>query len=122
MRQERMVAARPVISTIAAIIAIGAILASVAPPHWQSCEMILLVACIALVWECFRAGDQSKEVLPASPSLGSRAAAWLEDLTGDPHNTHAGDFRPWDVEQAVSRLRSAAVREASDPHFDAFSR
>jgi len=99
-------AMRAVISTIVGILAIGWILASVAPPHWQSCEMVLLVACIALIWECFRSEDQMK----------GRAAAWLDAGTGDPQS---GGFRPWDVERAVARFRPAAVRATSDLHFAA---
>lgn len=115
MRRERIVAARPAIFTIMGIVAIGWALARMAPPHWRSYELVLLAACIRLVWACFRAGDQTKakEVRRTGVSLVPSSTAWFGASAADIREARSRDFRPWDVEQAISRLRP--VNSATTP-------
>ena len=115
MRRERIVAARLAIFTIMVIVAIGWALARLVPPHWRSCELVLLSACIALVWECFRAGDQTKaqEIRRTGVSLAPSSTAWFGASAADLRDARSREFRPWDVEQAISRLRP--VNSATTP-------
>ena len=104
MQPKRMAMARPAFLTITVIAALGWILATVTPPYWQLSEMVLFAACIALLWEAFR-GGQTQKLHGVNDSLAGKA--WFADATAD---THSQEFRPWDVEQAISRLRPTAAR------------
>ena len=105
MQRERLMIARPAIVTLAGILAIGWGLAVIAPPHWQSCEMILLAACIALIWECLRTTAHSRVASRRSATLSPGSIAWFNTAAADLRDPGLRTFRPWDVEQAAARLR-----------------
>lgn len=97
MNREQMAIAWPAVLSVIGLVTIGVILAKIAPPQWQACEMLLFVACIALVWETFRSVDRSSAHL--SPRLNRDA--WFANASDE----QEFNYRPWDVEQAISRLR-----------------
>jgi hypothetical protein len=115
MQRERMAIARPAIFTVVVIVAIGSVLAGIAPPHWQACELVLLTACAALIWECFRVEDRPREARCVQGSPRFSRAAWFGGSSADLHELRRAEFRPWDVEQAVSRLRPAGLRIHDNP-------
>ncbi len=105
MQRERLMIARPAIVTLAGILAIGWGLAVIAPPHWQSCEIVLLAACIALIWECFRTAGTSRTTNRHTRTLSPGSIAWFSSAAADLRDPDLRTFRPWDVEQAAARLR-----------------
>src|SRR5262249_35247765 len=98
MQRERLMIARPAIVTLLGILAIGWGLAVIAPPHWQSCEMILLAACVALVWECLRSKGNSRTLTPRNGTFAPGSIAWFSSAAADVRDLNSRDFRPWDVE------------------------
>ena len=104
MNREHMAIAWPAVLSIAGLVAIGVILAKVAPPQWQACEMLLLAACVALVWETFRSVKRAD-----GRTAPLNRDAWFASSSGEREFT-SDDYRPWDVEQAISRLRVGSVR------------
>ncbi len=85
---------RLVIAGIVSIAIGSSIFASVAvPAHLSLSEFVPLILCIAFAWQHLLIDDaESKN-------------AWVEDTPASERR----DFRPWDVEQAVLRLRPVAV-------------
>jgi len=100
LHKDRIAAAKPAVFGLMAIIAIGWALARMAQPHWQSCELILLVAYVALVWETLRSH-------PNGTNTG-----WFEVSSADLRDAQDREFRPWDVEQAIARLGAAARKNS----------
>lgn len=104
MNREQMEIAWPAVLSIVGLIAIGVVLAKLAPPQWQACEMLLSAAVTALVWETFRSVGHSSASRP-------NRDAWFANSMGELEFT-SRDYRPWDVEQAIARLRVGDSRPA----------
>ena len=103
MHREHLAIAWPSVLSIIGLVAIGVVLAKIAPPEWQACEMLLCAAIGALIWETFRSVDRSSTSRP-------NRDAWFANSVE--HEFTSDDYRPWDVEQAISRLRVGDSRPA----------
>ena len=99
-----MAIAWPAVLSIIGLMTIGVVLAKIAPPQWQACEMLLFAAVIALVWETFRSVDRRSN----NQAAHLNRDAWFASSSGE----HEFEYRPWDVEQAISRLRVGDSRPA----------
>jgi hypothetical protein len=103
VHREHLAIAWPAVLSVVGLVTIGVVLAKIAPSQWQACEMLLCAAVAALIWETFRSVDRSSASRP-------NRDAWFGNSVE--HEFTSDEYRPWDVEQAISRLRVGDSRPA----------
>jgi hypothetical protein len=99
---------RSVVFTIIGLVAIGWVLAAIAPPHWLFGELFLLAACIAVVREYLVARDQRMKMRGSNDAMLAGSRAWFADPQPDNYDNSQA-FHPWDFDQATAKSRSAVA-------------
>jgi hypothetical protein len=103
-----MAMVRSVIFSIIGIVAVGWVLAAVAPPHWVFGELFLLMACFAIVRECLISRQEGSRLAGSNGRVTSGTGAWFSRFDTPGRNSQA--FYPFDFEQPAAKPRT--TREA----------
>jgi hypothetical protein len=100
---------RSVVFTIIGIVAIGWVLATVAPPHWVFGELFLFAACILVIREYLLARAQGLHIGGSGNSTLAGGSAWFADSSLDNRDGQPQAFHPWDFERPAAKSRNAIV-------------
>jgi len=118
---------RSVIFTIIGILAIGWVLATLAPPHWVFGELFLLAASVVVIRDYLLTSDQGRKIARSGNSMLAGNSAWFADAPlEDPDtqsvverlqpDTHPVYSQKPSVEQIAHDMLMQAFRQASRTH------
>ena len=110
-----MAVTKQVLLSLLGLSAIGWVLATLAPPHWQACELILALGGVALLWECLSAEKNGRKLSSVKTTPPPSSDSWFGNNSADLHDTGLRDLRPWDVEQSALRLSKSRLTMANRP-------